>query len=147
MERLTKRNEDGSVSSAINCPADCKYFTCSMEEGPVCHHECEADYMYKLAEYEDAEEQGLLLKLPCNLGDIVYVIGSLSEFGVTEEIKLEVFECVVNKITLNYKYGNTMQMDCKEHSSFGWSMNMKKFNELVFLTKEEAEQKLKELQG
>lgn len=103
------------------------------------------DVLEKLYELENKREQGLLIELPCKVGDTVYVIGSLSEFGTTEEIELEVFECVVNKITLNYKYGNTMQMDCKEHSSFGWSMNIKKFNELVFLTKEEAEQKLKEL--
>ena len=96
-------------------------------------------------EYKDAEEQGLLLKLPCKVGDTVYVIGSLSEFGVTEEIELKVFECMVNKITLNGKYGNTMQMDCKEHSSFGWSMNMRKIDELVFLTKAEAEQTLKQM--
>lgn len=101
----------------------------------------------ELQAYKDAEEQGLLLRLPCKVGDTVYVIGSLSEFGVTEKIELEVFECVVNRITLNYKYGNTMQMDCKNHSSFGWSMNMKKFNELIFLTKEEAEQALAEMQG
>lgn len=96
-------------------------------------------------EYNNAEEQGLLLRLPCKVGDTVYVIGSLSEFGVTEEIELKVFECMVNKITLNGKYGNTMQMDCKEHSSFGWSMNMRKIDELVFLTKAEAEQALKQI--
>jgi len=28
----------------------------------------------KLAEYENAEEQGLLLRLPCKVGDIVYQI-------------------------------------------------------------------------
>lgn len=30
----------------------------------------------KLAEYEDAEEQGLLLRLPCKVGDTVYLIKS-----------------------------------------------------------------------
>jgi len=33
----------------------------------------------KLADYEDAEEQGLLLKLPCNVGDIVYDINFYSD--------------------------------------------------------------------
>lgn len=28
----------------------------------------------KLAEYEDLEEQGLLLKLPCKVGDSVFII-------------------------------------------------------------------------
>lgn len=30
----------------------------------------------KLGEYEDAEEQGMLLRLPCKVGDTVYVIPS-----------------------------------------------------------------------
>lgn len=31
-------------------------------------------YLNKLSEYEDAEEQGLLIKLPCKLGTKVYSI-------------------------------------------------------------------------
>ena len=31
---------------------------------------------FKLKEYEDLEEQGLLLKLPCKVGDAVYLIKS-----------------------------------------------------------------------
>lgn len=34
----------------------------------------------KLAEYEDLEEQGLLLKLPCKVGDSIY---SVIEDGLT----------------------------------------------------------------
>ena len=32
------------------------------------------DPILKLAEYEDLEEQGLLYRLPCKIGDIVFVI-------------------------------------------------------------------------
>ena len=32
------------------------------------------DIILKLAEYEDLEEQGLLIKLPCKVGDKVYTI-------------------------------------------------------------------------
>ena len=133
MERLTTKFKDGYL---FNLP-------------PINDEKAQEEYLEKLSmkigRCEDAEEQGLLLRLPCKVGDTVYVIGSLSEFGVTEEIELKVFECMVNKITLNGKYGNTMQMDCKEHSSFGWSMNMRKIDELVFLTKAEAEQALKQI--
>lgn len=128
---------------------------CRHEECDVCEEYCPhlqedncpclQEVIEKLGQYEDAEEQGLFIKLPCKVGDTVYVIGSLSEFGLKDEIELEVFECVVNKITLYNKYGITMQMDCKEHCSLCWSMNIKKFNELVFLNKDIAEQKLVEL--
>ena len=40
----------------------------------------------KLAEYEDAEEQGLLLRLPCKVGDTVYCLTS----GNTK-----IFDCTV----------------------------------------------------
>lgn len=63
MERLTKRNDDGSVEYAMQCKSGCKYLTCSIEEGYQCGHQCEADVVCKLADYEDAEEQGLLVKV------------------------------------------------------------------------------------
>lgn len=58
MERLTQRSFDGSA-----------------------HAKCVAyyDIIDKLAEYEDAEEQGLLLRLPCRLGDIIDRIISHNE--------------------------------------------------------------------
>lgn len=74
--------------------------------------------MNKLAEYEDAEEQGLLLKLPCKVGETVY---SVVEDG------LQIFEL---KFTLDFYV--------RRKSDFG---------KTVFLTKEEAEhtlQKMKE---
>lgn len=37
----------------------------------VNHHE---NYIDKLAAYEDAEEQGLLVRLPCKVGDTVYKV-------------------------------------------------------------------------
>ena len=61
------------------------------------------DAINKLAEYEDAEEQGLLVKLPCKIGDVVTIILSsiienkkivkqamVSEFKVYKDIYLVV---------------------------------------------------------
>lgn len=53
MNRLTIRNSDGSVSQPTHSTFE-KVFN-------------------RLAEYEDAEEQGLLVRLPCRVGDTVYV--------------------------------------------------------------------------
>lgn len=75
----------------------------------------------KLFEYEEAEEQGLLLKLPCKVGDTVYCFWTtLDENG---EIKREIIE---------EKFELAMLFDVN------WA---------VFLTKEEAEAKLKELEN
>lgn len=38
-------------------------------------------YFEKLAEYEDAEEQGLLVRLPCKLGDVPYWISDEDDDG------------------------------------------------------------------
>ena len=53
MDRLTRRTETGGI----------KYTR---------HNIYEENIVEKLAEYEDAEEQGLLLWLPCKVGDKVY---------------------------------------------------------------------------
>lgn len=74
----------------------------------------------KLYEYEDLEEQGLLLKLPCKIGDTVYVIGCKYRNGT--------FEKWINTGKFNYS-------------------DLEKMNKTVFLTKEEAEQELKRLEG
>ena len=101
-----------------------------------------AQCLKKLQEYEDAEEQGLLLRLPCKVGDVVYQI---SENFIEP--------CTVETIFLgNYmdRNGNCCNMaeiyydrdDCPYVST---AIYFTDIGETVFLTKEEAEQKLKEM--
>lgn len=40
----------------------------------------------RLAAYEDAEEQGLLVRLPCKVGDTVYALNEVMEVDVVHEI-------------------------------------------------------------
>lgn len=122
MERLTKRNEDGVVSMAINCPNGCEYYTCNIDEGPQCNHQCEADIVCKLAEYEDAEEQGLLLRLPCPVGTTVY--------------------CIEDECEDIYIEGSDYRFVGEERFDF-WMLEQ--FGKTVFLTQEEAEQALKQM--
>ena len=62
MERLTVRKEDGKGTCGMPC------FTCDALCGFI-------DVVFdKLADYEDAEEQGLLLRLPCKVGTPVYMV-------------------------------------------------------------------------
>ena len=94
----------------------------------------------KLGEYEDLEEQGRLIKLHCKVGDVVYfahhdrVISSkvLSEKYHAEAENHGVF--IRERLTIDVE-GVSAEID------FG------DIGKTVFLTKPEAEAKLKELRG
>ena len=95
-----------------------------------------ADCMKDYLKYRKLEEQGLLLKLPCKVGDKVY--------SVTRNF--------ISKYTIfsieKYKEGFFFNWICEE----GIYTNIRGFTEFeigktVFLTKEEAEQKLKEMES
>lgn len=76
MNRLTKRNSKGIAYMAI---AD-KLTKRNQEiesSKPVL--EILFAMFQKLAHYEDLEEQGLLIKLPCKVGDIVWCIDDTGE--------------------------------------------------------------------
>lgn len=66
------RNEDCGVAEE-HCPH-------LMEDECACLREV----INKLAAYEDAEEQGLLLRLPCKVGDTVYIIQSNGQIKANE---------------------------------------------------------------
>lgn len=90
MERLTenKRNSDGtgvSKQSLIDRPG----------KGYPSNY---ARYIVtRLAELEDLEEQGLLLRLPCKVGDTVYVDSTILPIE-----DMECYEDIDNKIPLYF---------------------------------------------
>lgn len=72
MERLTYRTELGvSIDKNEDCPSCNICWNCNIPP-----KECKyiRDALKKLADYEDLEEQGRLIKLPCKVGDTVYFI-------------------------------------------------------------------------
>ncbi len=84
----------------------------------------------KLAEYEDLEEQNRLLKLPCAVGDKIY----LPNEYVGKVIDFEIIEICIFKEEI-------MFIDDSENEYF-----INDFGKTVFPTKEEAETALKELE-
>lgn len=87
----------------------------------------------KLAEYEDLEEQGRIIKLPCKIGSVLYEINDLTGFITERDIdKIEIFECPTPHIFLTS--GRYYRMSASRD-----------FGRTVFATKSEAEAKLKEL--
>ena len=91
-----------------------------------------ANVLGRLAEYEDAEEQGLLLRLPCKVGDVIYEIHPLTGKITQRKIK-SIVVCNCPDLTIMYKSG------------YDYSNVQDDFGKTVFLTQAGAEAKLKEL--
>lgn len=125
MERLT--DKIGNTNCVKGCGSNCKYGFeyCSKEDWENC--ETISDVIDKLADYEDLEEQGRLLKLPCKVGDTVYVI-------VGKNISVQ----KIQRVTIDSERKIEF---CTKKRGF----TLFDIGKTVFLTKSEAEAKLKEL--
>lgn len=90
----------------------------------------------KLAEYEDLEEQGLLVRLPCKVGDTVYVPtrNFISELRITM-VSVDMHEAYFSWMLNSGIYPNL-------DGFHGYELG-----KTVFLTREEAEKKMEELKN
>lgn len=134
MDRLTDKNADGNYFYP-KCFEKCDGLGVSRK----CDNcEITTSICEKLGKYEDLEEQGRLVKLPCKVGDTVYAIG----FNNNKPI---IYESVVLRILITEKeiVFNVKVDEFEINSQLKQSM----FDRTVFLAKSEAESKLKELRG
>ena len=133
MERLTEKQSSGFDLKAMNGEWCNKY--CDKQIAQTCNECGIYQAIQKLAEYEDLEEQGLLLRLPLKIGDTVY--------SVTRDFISEYTICSIEK----YNEGLIFNWRCKE-GIYVDSIGFKEceIGKTVFLTQEEAEQKLKEME-
>lgn len=93
-------------------------------------------YREQLKEYQQLEEQGRLIKLPCKVGDTVYKVNKASKkVSQHKVIKFEIDKADATSYTMQIFFENCDF--CFLHH----------FGKTVFLTKSEAEAKLKELRG
>lgn len=109
----------------------------------ACEPDCEEiDAVYrKLKDYEDLEEQGRLVKLPCNRGDKIYFIKSafsMAHFPI---------EAKVTSICGVDCDNDVMYSSITEYNKIDRRFRSSDIGKTVFLTKSEAEAKLKELRG
>ena len=134
MGRLTKRSNKTSHENGVCCThfmsKECVQF------GGECAWGCkwEEAAWGKLADYEDAEEQGLLLRLPCKIGrKVFYVQKCLAPSCKECKGFLRVDNCYCQYKARIFE----QEFDYRHLKAFGKS---------VFLTKEEAEQALVEME-
>lgn len=100
-----------------------------------------AELREKLKRYEDAEEQGLLLWLPCKVGDKIFLdfagFGKdIDEFTV-KDFHLDCFEDGETILYCDYESND---------KTLSGQIDVMEFGKTVFLTKKEAKAKLKEME-
>lgn len=130
MERLTKREISGiTYNNSPGFICSCYCDNCSKGTG-----DCDRlkAMVNRLAKFEDLEEQGLLVRLPCKVGDVLYCIDN----GIVETL-------IVNSFRI-YNF-NRVEIDFENASGFALCTFAGELDEGYFLSREEAEKKLEEL--
>lgn len=158
MERLTRRLNNNKIVAikGDSCNYSANSFDCQLSEG----RKRLRTALEKLADYEDLEEQGLLVRLPCKeayskSGDFVYLI-----------YDYEIIECVHCGLGIDPLSGKayiTLATDEKlfpyrspdpeqDLDPTDWCTNatdveVSELGKSLFLTREEAEKKLEEMKN
>lgn len=120
MERLT--NSDKEIPTLVN---NAEYWL---------------EVYFKLKDIEDAEEQGLLLRLPCKVGDKLYRITPYAKEPIitTHVLQINIKQFFNEKIIVRIDVMDKMGESCYFLDDIG---------KKVFLSRAEAEAKLKEMEG
>lgn len=106
-----------SGKEAVGCPYYQDTYGCCFEDGELYWLKDVAELLEELKSYKDLEEQGLLMRLPCKVGTEVYYI-----LGIPNKTPCTIDKCVFELSDID------------------------KIGESLFLTREEAEKKLEEME-
>lgn len=140
MERLTEITHRGTVhlKGTVANYSSISY-ECQLEEGSRLLNEA----LKKLAEYENAEDNGLLLRLPCRIGSTVFFIleDSVDKDNVNGYVVSSPHK-IIEVCKSGFFTGQTK--DFLYDSDF---TEWEEIGKTVFLTKAEAESKLAEMEG
>ena len=99
--------------------------------GKIYLYSGDSDVIGKLAEYEDLAEQGLLLRLPCKVGDCLWFLKDFEH----EPTCGEIINIIINSAGL---YAGVVEYDEKDEFD-EWCIPLAQIGKTVFLNKEEAE--------
>lgn len=169
MERLTKLKNGRITYNEKRDPVfECGEFCDNCPTGTA-YCRTMKKMILKLAAYEDLEEQGLLVKLPCKVKDIVYVDSAILPIE-----DMECYEDIDNKIpsyfqgrvvSFQFAQRNWAKIAVKAKWLYEWiddetgaesdyieceknfSILLSTIGKTVFLTREETEKKLEEIQN
>lgn len=133
MERLTERYKDSIANTVLIrecgdklCKDICDDIECDCSK-------CELEKaLEKLADYEDLEEQGLLVRLPCKVGEKLWCIVD----SAIRELRVHRFDMPAFGTTdIVFRYADSFKLE----------RFVGEIGKTVFLTREAAEKKLEEM--
>lgn len=140
MERLTQEQSAGYDLKALNGQYCNNY--CDEQSAATCRNCAIYQAIQKLAHYEDMEEQGKLLILPCKPEDTVYVISNYSNYRKSD---CEIIKAVVTTVRLKSD-GKTVCFSCrgkwKNQNPYIGNFVSNSVGKTVFLTEQEAKEAL-----
>ena len=130
MERLTRRLNNNKIVAikGDSCNYSANSFDCQLSEG----RKRLKTALEKLADYEDLEEQGLLMRLPYNNGALYSI--NYSSKTIAENVIIEI------AINDHAKRFSCLDDNLRERKFYDYMIGKN-----VFLTCEEAEKKLEEM--
>ena len=125
-----------SGKEAVECPYHQNTYGCCFEDGELYWLKDIAELLEELKSYKELEEQGLLVRLPCKVGDIM--------FRINKGAKNPIIELTVTQINIIRRSYNleVIDRDCGELICF-----KNDIGKTIFLTREEAEKKLEEMKN
>lgn len=156
-----------SGNEAVGCPYHQQKYGCCFEDGDLFWMKDVAGLLEELKSYKDLEEQGLLVRLPCKVGDIVYVDSAILPIE-----DMEYHEGIGNKIpsyfqgrvvSFRFAQRSWVKIAVKAKWLYEWiddetgpesdyieceknfSILLSTIGKNIFLTREEAEKKLEEM--
>lgn len=136
-KRLTNNNADEYDPEYDFC-VGCRYFGepngCNRPNGACSNYEWFIETYNRLAELEDKIENGVLVELPCKVGDTVYEVFKEHKPPFIQETTIE-------KIVITEK---GFKLRLSRNSVYETAVSS--LGRTIFLTETEAEIKLKELQ-
>lgn len=140
-----------SGKEAVGCPYYQNTYGCCFENGELSWLKDVAELLEELKSYKEAEEQDLLVRLPCKVGDTVWVVTSpINVFGYDEydgDAEYEVYESFLSSVSY-YASGEQFRIYAKVTNSFIAAYFREcDFGESIFLTREDTEKKLEKLQN
>lgn len=128
MERLTKTYSDGTHGASDSLPCG----------------ENSYDYknllIEKLGKYEDLEEQDILVKLPCKVGDVVYFVHH--DRVISSEVLSVKYHAEAENHGVFIRERLTIDVE-----GFSAEIDFGNIGKTVFLTEPEARAKLKRIEG